>query len=99
MTDAQYYQWQDDDLILFCHIQPKASANEFSGQHGDRLKIRITAAATDGKANAGLIAFVAAEFGVSKQRVRLSAGSQSRQKTLRIQAPTSIPDALNKVIK
>ena len=99
MVSAQYYQWQDGDLVLFCHIQPKASANEFAGQRGDRLKIRITAAATDGKANAGLIAFVAAAFGVSKQRVSLSAGSQSRQKTLKIQAPTSIPEALADTVK
>ncbi|MFT4917639.1 MAG: hypothetical protein ACI8RU_000250, partial [Zhongshania aliphaticivorans] len=31
MVSAQYYQWQDGDLVLFCHIQPKASANEFAG--------------------------------------------------------------------
>ncbi|WP_373078963.1 DUF167 family protein [Zhongshania sp.] len=99
MTTANYYQWQNGDLILFCHIQPKASTNEFAGQYGDRLKIRITAAATDGKANAGLIAFVAAAFGVSKQRVRLSAGTQSRQKTLKIQAPACIPEALATVVK
>jgi len=98
MAHPDCYQWQDGNLVLFCHIQPKASANEFAGRHGERVKIRIMAAATDGKANAGLIAFVATEFGVSKQRVTLSAGSQSRQKTLKIEGPVAIPEALTNIV-
>jgi uncharacterized protein len=89
-----FYRWQDGSLMLFCHIQPGASADEFAGEHGDRLKIRVRSAATDGKANAGLIKFVANEFGVSKQAVALTAGAQSRQKTLKITAPNKIPTAL-----
>jgi uncharacterized protein (TIGR00251 family) len=93
-----FFRWHDGDLVLFCHIQPSASANEFAGQHGDRLKIRIRSMATDGKANADLIAFIAKEFALSKQAVELTAGAQSRQKTLKISAPATIPNALNIVI-
>jgi uncharacterized protein (TIGR00251 family) len=93
-----FFRWHDGNLVLFCHIQPGASANEFAGQHGDRLKIRIRSVATDGKANAGLIAFIAKEFGLSKQAVELTAGEQSRQKTLKISASATIPSALNIVI-
>ncbi|CAA0106120.1 Uncharacterised protein [Zhongshania aliphaticivorans] len=89
-----FYRWHNGNLTLFCHIQPGASSNEFSGQHGDRLKIRVRAAASDGKANAGLIAFIAKEFGLSKNAVELTAGAQSRQKTLKISAPLKIPKAL-----
>jgi uncharacterized protein (TIGR00251 family) len=93
-----FYRWQDGNLILFCHIQPGASADEFAGQHGDRLKIRLRLAAVDGKANAGLIAFIAKEFSLNKQAVTLTAGTQSRQKTLKISAPRKIPAALTMVI-
>ncbi len=54
-----YYRWDGEDLILDCHLQPKASSDEFAGLHGDRLKIRLTAPPVEGKANAHLMAFLA----------------------------------------
>ena len=63
-----FYRWDKGYLSLFCHLQPKASKNEFAGQHGERLKIRITAAPVDGKANAQLIRFIAQQFDVAKTR-------------------------------
>jgi uncharacterized protein (TIGR00251 family) len=48
------------------HIQPKASRDEWSGLHGERLKLRIKAPPVDGKANAYLIGFLAKEFGINK---------------------------------
>ena len=85
-----FYRWQDDALLLFCHIQPGASRDEFAGRHGERLKIRLRAAAVDGKANAALAGCLAKRFGVKKAAVELSSGAQSRQKTLRIQAPATL---------
>ena len=34
-----HYRWDGEDLILDCHLQPKASSDGFAGLHGDRLKI------------------------------------------------------------
>ena len=45
----------------------------------------------DGKANAHLLAFLAAAFGVAKSQVSLLSGQQSRQKRVRIQAPSKLP--------
>lgn len=90
-----YYRWQQQDLLLFCHLQPGARSDEFCGQHGDRLKIRISAAAVDGKANAYLLKFIAKQFGVAKSAVSISSGELSRQKNLLIQQPTKFPDSLN----
>ncbi len=61
-----YFRWDGEDLLLECHLQPKASRDEFAGLHGDRLKIRLTAPPVDGKANAHLLAFLASVFAVSK---------------------------------
>lgn len=90
-----YYRWQQHDLLLFCHLQPGASGNAFCGRHGDRLKIRLSAAAVDGKANAYLLKFIAKQFGVAKSAVSISSGELSRQKSLLILQPTKIPDSLN----
>ena len=66
--------------ILELHVQPGASRTEFAGKHGERLKIRIQAKASDGKANDALIEFLAAHYGVPKRNVRIASGLKSRQK-------------------
>ena len=89
-----FYRWQGDDLVLSCHLQPKASCDEFAGEHGERLKIRITAPPVDGKANAHLIGFLAEQFGVAKQAVVIERGDTGRQKTVRIESPARLPPQL-----
>lgn len=89
-----FYRWDGGDLLLACHLQPKASADAFAGLHGDRLKIRLSAPPLDGRANAQLLVFLAAAFGVSKSQVSLEAGQQSRQKRVRIQQPRQLPAEL-----
>ncbi|MAD01675.1 MULTISPECIES: DUF167 family protein [Pseudomonas] len=89
-----FYHWQDDDLLLDCHLQPGAKRAEFAGQHGERLKIRISAPPVDGKANDALIRFLADAFAVSRQQVSLLSGQSSRQKRLRIQTPRQLPAEL-----
>ena len=89
-----HFRWDGTDLILECHLQPKASRDEFAGLHGDRLKIRLTAPPVDGKANAHLLAFLASVFAVSKSQVSLESGQQSRQKRVRIKQPQFLPGQL-----
>jgi hypothetical protein len=89
-----FYRWDGEDLVLDCHLQHKASCNEFAGLHGERLKIRLTAPPVDGKANAKLLAFVADAFAVSKSQVSLESGQQSRQKRVRIKQPRQLPAVL-----
>lgn len=85
-----YFRWDGADLLLDCHLQPKASKDEFAGLHGERLKIRISAPPIDGRANAQLLAFIAKAFGVAKSQVSLDSGDSSRQKRVRIQAPRQL---------
>lgn len=89
-----HFRWDGADLILECHLQPKASRAEFAGLHGDRVKIRLTAPPVDGKANAQLLAFLANAFAVSKRQVSLESGQQSRQKRVRIKQPQHLPGEL-----
>ncbi|MCY1283593.1 hypothetical protein D9M68_258110 [compost metagenome] len=89
-----FFRWDGDDLILDCHLQPKASCDEFAGLHGERLKIRLTAPPVEGKANAHLLKFLAAAFGVAKSQVTLESGELNRQKRVRIRAPKRLPAEL-----
>ncbi|MBP8203370.1 MAG: YggU family protein [Pseudomonas sp.] len=89
-----HFRWDGADLILECHLQPKASRAEFAGLHGNRVKIRLTAPPVDGKANAQLLAFLANAFAVSKSQVSLESGQQSRQKRVRIKQPQFLPGQL-----
>lgn len=88
---SSYYQWADGDLILVCHLQPKASKSEFAGLHGDALKIRIQAPPVEGKANTELIKFLAKQFGVSKSAVNIISGELNRHKRVRISQPGKLP--------
>lgn len=94
MTQAAFWRWDGDDLILECHLQPKASRDEFAGLQGERLKIRLTAPPVDGKANARLQAFLAGAFGVAKRDIGIDSGELSRMKRVRIHQPRQLPTEL-----
>lgn len=89
-----WYRWQAGDLLLYCHLQPNASADGFAGVHGDRLKIRIGAPPIEGRANARLVVFLATRFGVPKRSVTVEQGESARQKTVRVTAPAQLPAEL-----
>lgn len=91
---AHYAHWDGGDLILQCRLQPKAASDQWVGPLGDCIKLRITAPPVDGKANAHLIAFLARQFGISKQAVSIEKGEHSRTKRIRLQAPTRFPAKL-----
>ncbi len=90
-----FFRWQDETLILYCHIQPGASRDGIAGLHGERLKIRLQAPATEGKANKHLTKYLAKRFGVSDQDVVIASGISSRQKTIHITRPHKIPDEID----
>ena len=85
-----------DGLVLMLHVQPGAKRTEVVGIHGDgaaaRLKIRLGAPPVEGKANAELLRFLAAAFGVAQRAVLLLRGEASRQKTVQVKRPVLRPD-------
>ena len=85
------WQWQQGDLLLDIYVQPRASRDELSGWHDGALKVRITAAPVDGKANAQLLRFLAGEFGVPRKAVELLSGESGRRKRVRILQPQRLP--------
>jgi uncharacterized protein (TIGR00251 family) len=70
--------------VLELYVQPGASRSEFAGLHGDRIKVRLTARAVDGKANQALVEFLASHYGVPRRSVRIESGLKSRRKRVAI---------------
>jgi uncharacterized protein (TIGR00251 family) len=92
MTGAAWQRDEEDAVVLTLHVQPGATRTEVAGTHGDALKIRLAAPPVDGKANAALVRFLAAAFGVPARAVKLVRGETSRRKTVRIEQPVLRPD-------
>jgi uncharacterized protein (TIGR00251 family) len=67
---------------------PNAAHSEVVGWLGDALKVKIKAPPVDGKANAELCRFLAAELGLPKGSVTLTRGASSRQKCVAINGLT-----------
>ena len=70
---------------LAVYVQPGARRSAVAGLHGDRLKIRIAAPATEGRANQALVEFVAEALGVPKRGVAVASGERSRDKFIAIE--------------
>jgi len=82
----------DGSIILELHCQPGARQTEVVGAHGNRLKVRLSAPAVEGRANEALVNFLASSFGVPRQNVMFIRGQNARSKTVRITSPILRPD-------
>lgn len=82
--DAPWARRTRDGWLLDVHVQPRARRTEVVGRHGERLKIRVAAPATGGKANAELVHHVAERLGVPARAVTVVRGMHSRIKTLAV---------------
>lgn len=66
-------------------VTPRAARDELAGWRDDgALAVRVTAAPTDGKANAAVCALLAKALGVPKTRVRVVRGQSARVKTIAV---------------
>jgi len=77
--------------LLELRVQPGARRSEVVGPHGAALKVRVAAPASDGKANAELERFVGAWLGVPRRAVTVVRGHTSRDKSVRVDGLTELP--------
>jgi uncharacterized protein len=69
---------------LAVKVVPGASRNGIAGWLGDTLKVRVTAPAEQGKANAAVEALLAEALGLPRDRVRIASGTASPRKVVEI---------------
>jgi uncharacterized protein (TIGR00251 family) len=65
-------------------VQPRARKNAIVGEHGDALKLALTAPPVEGRANKACIEFLAEFLKVPRSSVTIAAGETSRNKVIRI---------------
>lgn len=73
-------------LWLNVVVSPGARRTAADGLHDGALRVRLTAPPVDGKANAALLAWLAAELGLPRRAVQLLQGTSTRRKRLALQA-------------
>jgi hypothetical protein len=77
--------------LLRVRVQPKARANAVLGWRGEALRVTVTAAPEDGKANRAVIELLAATLSVPSSSISLVRGVTSRDKWFRLPAGTTLP--------
>ncbi|WP_417852017.1 DUF167 family protein YggU [Veronia pacifica] len=90
---------ENSQLLLKLYVQPKASRDQWMGQHGSELKLAITAPPVDGKANAHIVKWLAKQFGVAKGKVIIEKGELGRHKQVRIVQPQLLPEHVEKLLE
>ena len=84
-----FWRVSSDWVSIAVKVQPKSRRPGVQGVAGDRLRIGITAAAEDGRANRAACATLAKAMDVPVARVAVLIGASSREKTLVIASPSS----------
>lgn len=73
--------------ILELKVKPNARVSQLTEQADGSWLAQLKSPPVDGRANAELIALVAAHFGCRRAQVSIRAGAGGRRKLVRIDAP------------
>ncbi len=69
---------------LTVKVIPKSSRNKISEMPGGILKVKLTAPATEGKANTALIKLLSHHFALPQSKIKIAKGMASRNKIIEI---------------
>lgn len=69
-------------IVLKVFVQPRSAQNMIAGQHGDALKIKLTAPPVDGAANKMCIQYLSKFLKVPKSALEIISGHSSRTKRI-----------------
>ena len=75
---------KDGGVVIDVHVQPGGSRDEVVGQHGDALKVKVSAPPEGGRANDAVCRVLAEAFGVSRSSVAVVSGVTNRRKRIRL---------------
>ena len=78
-----------DGALLLVAAVPNARRTEVAGLYDGCLRVRLAAPATEGRANAALLAWLAASLNLPQRGVELLAGDSSRRKRVLLRCPES----------
>lgn len=96
-VSAVWLRREGDDWVLALRVQPRATRDEVAGVVAGRLKVRICAPPTDGRANDHLQRWLAELLGVTRAQVQIEQGMTSRDKRVRLKGIRELPAPLQNV--
>jgi uncharacterized protein (TIGR00251 family) len=70
---------------LWVKAAPGSSRDQVAGVLGDRLKVRVSAPAEDGRANQAVCATIAQALGIKPRQVTIESGYTNPEKIVRIE--------------
>jgi uncharacterized protein (TIGR00251 family) len=73
------------EKILDLWVQPRASRNEILGYRDELLRVRVTAAPTEGEANRLCREVLAEALEIPPSRVEILSGHRARRKRVRVE--------------
>ena len=91
MGSSNWYEWQEQALVLHLRVQPRAQRALIDGLHGERLRVRLQAPPVDDQANEALVLLLSKALSVPRHAVSLLRDDKSREKTVRIQPGPVLP--------
>lgn len=87
MAEAPYrkaYRNTARGIELNIKVEPRSARRGVAGVYGDALKVKLTSAPVEGKANEELIELLSDFFKVKKSDIRILRGSSSKRKSVEI---------------
>ena len=75
---------ENGDVFFKVRVLPRASKDCVAGVYEDAIKIRLTAAPLEGRANEACRAFLAKTLGVPRFHVEIISGQTSRNKVIKV---------------
>jgi uncharacterized protein (TIGR00251 family) len=85
-------QKPEDGIIIKIKVETRSSRARIIGPYGDALKVKLTSAPIEGKANRELIELLAKGFGITKRDVRVLSGLSSKNKLVKLYGVSSADD-------
>lgn len=85
-----------DGTRVALRVVPRAGADSVDEPREGRLRVRVTAAPADGKANAAVCKLLAKRLGTAKSNVSVVSGALAREKIVEVSGmkPGEVRDAL-----
>lgn len=79
---SMWYETNNEGVTINLLVQPRASRERVGPLQDERLKVSVSSAPVDGKANQAVVALLAKTFGIRRRDVVLQVGLKGRRKTV-----------------
>lgn len=81
----EIFRHKENGIWFSVKVKTCANADRILGKEGEYLKVAITSAPTDGKANQHLIKFLGKTFDVAPSKIKILKGERARTKLIKIE--------------